>query len=128
MIEPISGVLVDVDDAHELVRVIDAYGQLLAESHRRPSARLTALRDRLSRAETRVTRRNTPAGARKPGSQQDSEAPSVYDVIDTGQAAALLGITADGVRDLARRGRIPARKIGGRWCLDAAAVSARSTR
>lgn len=41
------------------------------------------------------------------------------------QAADRLGVSAAAVRDLAHRGRIPARKVGGRWRIDAAAVTER---
>jgi excisionase family DNA binding protein len=43
--------------------------------------------------------------------------------MSTGDAAALLGITDRGVRDLARRGTLDARKsAGGVWLLDRGSV------
>ncbi|MFN3003027.1 helix-turn-helix domain-containing protein [Mycolicibacterium wolinskyi] len=48
--------------------------------------------------------------------------------IGTADAARRLGITANGVRDLMRRGRLVGRRAGGRWLVDAASVDAHAAR
>ena len=50
------------------------------------------------------------------------------DVLDSSEAARLLGIGAAGVRDLCRRGSLPARRVGQRWVVGAAAVVERAER
>ena len=127
-IEPVTGVLLGVDDVHEVLRVIDAFEQVLAERHSVPNARLKHLRGRLTRANTRVSRADTHDGARMSASQPDSGVHLDYELLDTAQAAAILGISADGVRDLARRQRLPARKAAGRWVYPATAVVDRANR
>ncbi|QUD82094.1 helix-turn-helix domain-containing protein [Gordonia polyisoprenivorans] len=123
-IEPVHpGVLLGVDDVAEVLRVIAAFETVLAERHSRPSPRLLHLRTQLTRANTRVSGRDTHADARKLAAQQDSGAHFAYELLDTGQAAEIIGISADGVRDLARRHRIPARKAGGRWVYPASAIA-----
>lgn len=52
--------------------------------------------------------------------------PDPTDVVDTTEAAAILGITANGVRDLVRRGTIPGIRDGRRWLYPAAAVNERA--
>jgi len=52
---------------------------------------------------------------------------SADDVVDTTEAAAILGITANGVRDLARRGIIPGHRTArGHWRYPAASVIERA--
>ena len=128
MIEPVAGVMLGVDDATELLRVIAAYEQVLAETNRQASPRLRAVRDHLSRAASRVPTSNTHADARKQALQPDSGVDHAHELLDTAQSAAILGITADAVRDLARRRRLPARKVGGRWLLAAGPVLERAER
>lgn len=60
--------------------------------------------------------------------QRDSMHAGPHDDIGTGDAARALGITASAVRDLARRGRLPARHTGTRWVYPAAAVDAEAKR
>lgn len=127
-IEPVTGVLLGADDAREVLRVIAAYERALAETRRQPSLRLTSLRNKLSRATSRVPTRDTHVDARKQAAQPDSGVDHAHELFDTAQAAAVLGITSDAVRDLARRGRLPARKAGGRWLLAARAVVDRAER
>lgn len=51
-----------------------------------------------------------------------------YDLVDSREAARLLGITASGVRDLVYRGQLPGHRAGGRWLLPAAPVIERAER
>ncbi|WP_371744210.1 helix-turn-helix domain-containing protein [Mycobacterium sp. DL592] len=91
---------------------------------RRPSAQLSDFIDRLRRtvAKSGVSSPNTGADARNVGNCGDSSDYRPYDVLTTGEAAAILGITANGVRDLARRGRIPAHRAGGSWLYPATSI------
>lgn len=45
-----------------------------------------------------------------------------YDVVETGEAAQLLGCSAANIRDLIRRDRLPARRAGNRWLVSSSAV------
>ncbi|MCV7005659.1 helix-turn-helix domain-containing protein [Mycobacterium gordonae] len=49
-------------------------------------------------------------------------------MLDTGEAAAILGIGPNGVRDLVRRGKLPAHRAGGRLLLPALPVVERAER
>lgn len=121
MIE-VRGVLLSPDDARFAV---DAFTALLRD--RRPSAQLEDFVDRLRRqtdAAADVPGRITDAGVRNVAPQQDSPQYALYDLLDTTEAAAIVGVTGGGVRDLARRGRIAAHRAGGRWLYPAAAVVA----
>jgi excisionase family DNA binding protein len=53
---------------------------------------------------------------------------ATYDLMDTAEAAAILGITPGGVRYLADAGRIPAHRAGGRRLYPARAVVERAER
>ena len=50
------------------------------------------------------------------------------DLLDSTEAAKILGITPHAVRALARRGRLPAYRAGGRWLLPAVDVIRRAER
>lgn len=94
-------------------------GALTAEAH----AFLYALR-------TAVQARNTPPLA---GSSADATAPLEAGTVDldahgrlglvtAGEAADLLGSSAEWIRRLARRGTLPARRVGPQWLIDRAAL------
>lgn len=68
----------------------------------------------------------TDGGARKLADRV-GEAPLLgHEFVDTVTAAQVLGCTPANVRDLARRGTLPARRIGNRWLVSADAVHART--
>lgn len=71
---------------------------------------------------------DTRAGVRTVGPQGDSSEHALYDLVDTREAAAILGCTPANVRDLARRGRLPAHRAGRGWVYPAAAVVALAER
>ncbi len=125
MIERVSGILLEPTDAQYLVDALDA---LLRE--RRPSAQLAAFIDRLRKtvAKLAVQAPETGVHARELGGQQTSAHTAAYDLVDTSEAAAILDITPNGVRDLVYRDRLPAHRAGGRLLLPAAAVVARAER
>ena len=101
--------------ARELLAALDALDRLAAPHGQRLSASLATIRRELA---TCVTRVSAPVGA----SADDvvavmlSESESMS--IDTAAAAGHLGITADGVRWLCRRGHLTAVRQRGRWLID----------
>lgn len=125
MIGRVSGILLEPSDARYLVDALDA---LLRD--RRPSPQLSQFVDRLRRtvAKAGASEQITVVDAREVGAQSDSGHYAPYDVLDTGEAAAILGITANGVRDLARRKSIPAHRAAGRWLYPAASIVALAER
>lgn len=118
--------LLSLDDARFAV---EAFGALLRD--RRPSAALADFIERLrvrTDAATGVSGRIAGTDARTVAAQRGSPEHAPYDVLTSTEAAAILGITANGVRDLARRGRLAAHRAGGRWLYPATAVVAHSER
>ncbi|WP_064443355.1 helix-turn-helix domain-containing protein [Rhodococcus sp. YH3-3] len=117
--QPLVGVYLDPADAGLLVRLIDDYSSHLRGSvdGRALGNRVVALRAELDRANARVSARptNVSSNVSPVGAQRDTAQIDVYAFIDSRQAAAVLGISPSGVRDLARRGRLVSRKAGGRW-------------
>ncbi|MBM4695294.1 helix-turn-helix domain-containing protein [Rhodococcus hoagii] len=133
--QPIVGVYLDAADAGLLVRLIDDYSAHLRSGvdDRALGNRVLALRAELDRANARVSARpsNVSANVSVLGAQRDPSQSEVYALIDSGQAAAVLGCTPGNVRDLARRGRLAARRAGGRWVyslLDVERVAAERAR
>ena len=125
MIE-VSGVLLSAADARFAV---EAFAALLRDRH--PSAQLADFVDRLQAktvAATGATTPNTGTHARNIAPQSDSQHYAAYDVLDSAEVAAIVGITPNGVRDLARRGRLPARRAGKHWLFPAPAVIAYAER
>lgn len=123
MAEPVVGVLLST---REVQYVLAAFEVLLRG--RRPSPTLADFIARLGRsaAAADVEHGKTCGGASLTGHGRDAETWLAGDVLDSDEAAAVLGITPAGVRDLARRGRLPAKRAGGRWVLHAASVVKRA--
>lgn len=120
-----SVVLVDGADAQLLLKMFDALRT------RGPITALAAdLEARLRKAVVRVSENtaNTDVDVRKVDEQQDSGDIAPYDLVDTAEAARILGCTPGNVRDLARRGRIPRHRAGGRWVYPARSVVIRAER
>lgn len=72
------------------------------------------------RDDLRVALTGVPSGvdARTPVQQWITDNPVIHcedELLDSADAARVLGITGNGVRDLRRRGRLSATKAGGRW-------------
>ena len=128
MIEKVSGVLLDAADADYLARALALFEEVLAKQGSRPSPRLVDLERRLSRASSDATRSTTSGYVSGAKDSADRDALSAYEFVDTERAANILGCTPGNVRDLARRGRLPAVRSGGRWLYPAAAVVARAER
>lgn len=117
--QPLVGVYLDPEAAGLLVRIINDYDAALraAPGGRVLGRKVMGLRDELDRANARVRTRssNVSSNVSQVGVQHDPAQSEVYAFIDSRQAAAVLGISPSGVRDLARRGRLVSRKAGGRW-------------
>ena len=98
--------------------------------NRRPSPQLAEFLARLARsaAASDVGREKPYGGVSLGDNDHDPAGWLPGDVLDTDEAAAVLGISPAGVRDLARRGRLPAKRAGKRWLLAAAPVVARAER
>lgn len=141
MIARVSGVILDGTDLDNVASAFELLARLMAEhrdEHGNPtpmpaSARLEAMAAKLARA----ARNASPASAEQdepdepPAPASGGRAQTPTDVQHFGHAtigataaATRLGITANGARDLARRGRIPAHHNGTRWVFDATAVDA----
>lgn len=130
---PPGAVLLDPAETADVVRALellaDVLGKLRDERGNRtpstPSPRLVAIIDKLRKA-SRIAdvSRPTDSGTVRMFAPQhlpvDSRGHAA--VMGTGAAALTLGVTPGAVRDLARRGRIPATYTGTRWQFDAAAV------
>lgn len=144
-----GAVILDPAEVDFVGRALEHLGQLMAERRdadgnstpSQPSARLAALTAKLRRAavsadplavddtaadhQQRAQPPDSSASVR--ASQPDSRHAGPHD-IGTAEAARRLGITANGVRDLVRRGRLDVRRNGGRWLVNAASVDAHAAR
>ncbi|MGV9827300.1 helix-turn-helix domain-containing protein [Gordonia sp. NPDC003429] len=117
MIEPLTGVFLTADDADYIARALELLRQQLRANNTRPSAKLDMITERIAKAvgNTSAATRNVSASASRSLQQPDSDDDPVYGWITSPEAAAILGCTANNVRDRARRGTLPAHRAGGRW-------------
>lgn len=122
MIERISGVLIDEGDVDFLIRMFEQ----LPKHGIRVVGALAEFESKLRKAcaHARHSDRDTLPDVRKVDSQPDSGHVALYDLVDSAEAARILGCTAANVRDLARRGRIPRHRAGRGWVYPAASVVA----
>jgi len=151
---PPGAVLLDPDEAAYVAGALEEFAQLMAERRddrgnpapSQPSARLVSLTAKLRRTAGSLVVTDSGADheqSAKPPAQPPERTASVRArqrnsvhsgrhvgaaSMGTGQVARCLGITANACRDLARRGRLPARHTGTRWQFDAAAVVALAER
>lgn len=125
MAESITGIILSGQEVHYALK---AFEVLLRD--RRPSPQLAEFLARLQRAyvESDVHRRNACGDVRLSDPDGTPRGFLAGDVLDVAEAAKVLGIGAAGVRDLARRGRLPAVRAGRRWLLHAGSVVARAER
>jgi excisionase family DNA binding protein len=122
VIQRFSGVLLTEDDARQLLTIAQQASQI-----RKPSTLCEDAIRRLARALPKADADARSTGARvQNGTTKPEYAP--YDLVDTRQAAKLLRITPNGVRDLVRRGELAAHRSGGRWLLPAHLVTERADR
>lgn len=139
---PPGAVILDPGEVDYVARALEHLAELMAgrrdaggnPTPSQPSPRLVALTAKLRRTADSLPVGDTPVdhtqGAESSAQPSDVRAPQPVSVhggrheYGTGDAARALGITAAGVRDLARRGRLPARHTGTRWVYPADAVNA----
>lgn len=131
MITGIKGViLIDTLDADYLVQTLNHDFAALAKQGLRPSERVMELHRCLTKAVANASdpAENACAHVSHVGTDADSSQTAPYDLVDTGEAARILGCTPANVRDLARRGRLRAHRAGRGWVYPAASVVALSER
>lgn len=128
-------VLLDADDADYLARALAMLPPLLTETRRTPAPRLLAVIAAFTKTSAaavdsaRNAIRTDSGGPGCASTPPDPGEPEPYaSTVDTATAARILGISPSAVRQLAQRGRLPARRPAGRWLYDAAAVVARAER
>jgi len=119
-----SVVVIDVSEAAVLVGTIE---DLCRRMRRQPTGRLGPIIAKLRRA---IAESDGSAAktVRPLGAAANPAEDCTYDLVSTGEAARILGISAHGVRDLVRRGQLPAHNTGTRWLLPARLVVARAER
>ncbi|ORW02483.1 helix-turn-helix domain-containing protein [Mycobacterium kyorinense] len=125
MITAQHGLYLTVDDAAYLADFLDHVCRSM-----RPSPRLADFARRLRKSCAALTpaQENGRNHLRGVHSELDVSDHAAYDLVDTDEAARLLGCSAANVRDLVRRGRLPARRAGNRWLLPARVVVERAER
>lgn len=116
------------DDARFLVEALDAMALQLRKHGYEPSARVKTLTIKLRKSVENAS--DSGGEHQKHASDQRlpwfSDQTSAYAITSPNEAARILGISANGVRDLARRGVLPARRSGGRWFISTTGVMARA--
>jgi hypothetical protein len=124
VIERVEGVMLGADDAAFLIEMFEQ----LRKRGLNVAGRLADFEARLRKACANVSSRaeNSCADVSKVGEQQDSGHAAPYDLVDSGEAARILGCTSANVRDLARRGTLPRHRAGRGWVYPAASVIALS--
>lgn len=150
MITAVDGVVIPIGDARVILAALDLQEHLLAEQRGPhgeakperlpPNVRILTLQLRRAIARSgvydasastsklpaqRIGARNS--SARNPLLQRDSVHDGPHATLNSAQAAAALGITPNGVRDLHRRGCLHAERVGGRLRFNADEVIARAT-
>lgn len=117
-----AAVLLTPAAARVLVDLVRRYEQVIAAKGARLTAPYAAL---LAQLEEAAADGGPDAGARTPVAAAPWLPLSSHDLVDTVEAAAVLGCTPSNVRDLARRGALPAHRTGGRWLLERDGVELR---
>jgi hypothetical protein len=112
----------------EVDYVLAAFDVLLRG--RRPSAQLAAFVDKLRKSGAAAYASALQADTRVShiSELRDPAHPAKHDLVDTAEAATILGVSPAGVRDLCRRGRLAGYRAGGRWLCPVGAVVARAER
>ena len=148
---PRGAVILDAGEVDYTARALEHFAALMAErrdehgqpSPSEPSPKLVALTTKLRRAaggcadagSVTASAADLPQPSQPPAqiasardAQRDSVHAGGHDDIGTAEAARRLGITPNGVRDLARRGRLDVRRTGHRWLVTVASVEAHAAR
>lgn len=101
---PAESVVISVDDANELARIVRGVAHFARSHGATIDSKALALVEEISSA----------TGATEHGAAAESE-PVQREHIDVTTAARILGCTTRNVRDLASRNRLPGVKPAGRW-------------
>lgn len=131
MITGLRGVvLLDSNEARYVAEALARFLVVLGEHGLRASPTLLDAEARLRKAAVGASdsTRSASGGASGVGGHLSSSHSGVYDLVDSVEAAAILGCTPANVRDLARRGRLPAHRAGRGWVYPAQAVAERAER
>jgi excisionase family DNA binding protein len=116
VVQRLTGVLLADDEVCYLLDLLDQVVRMGAQPGPKAADLIRRLRKTCADASARVQNPHAaPQHAR-------------YDLVDTREAAALLGISESGVRDLVRRGKLPGHRAAGRWLLPSASVVERAER
>lgn len=129
MITGLRGVvLLDSNDAAYVAEALSRFFKVLSDQGSRPSQQLVDTQSKLRKAavSASVSVQNEGPRVRSLGQHHDPPQGGLYDLVDSVAAARILGCTPANVRDLARRGRLPAHRAGSRWLYPAAAVVERA--
>lgn len=118
------GVVLDVSEAAVLADTIE---DLCRRTGRHPSGRLGPIVAKLRKVVAN-TDGLTPKSVSLLGNQPVSSSHCAYDLVTSGEAARILGISAHGVRDLRRRGILAGHYTGTRWLYPLRVVEARAER
>lgn len=133
MITAVNGVVMSSDDARILLDELERHADMA------PNARIVAIQlrkilkpkaaDQARFSQARTTSIATQNTTLDPSSSAHETGPD-HDVqrerLTTADAATLLGITPNAVRELRRRGVIRGHRTGGRWKFDASEIDARA--
>ena len=119
-------VLLDPAEADYLGRALALLQQLLRENRSTPTPRLEHVTAKLAECAQSgsAAASNGRTDCRCRASHDDTGHHLDYALLSTAEAARIIGCGERNIRDLAARGRIPARRTGdrGRWLVDAGAV------
>lgn len=118
------GVLLEVSEAEVLVATIE---DLCRRTGRQPSGRLGPIVAKMRKVVANTGDSDTKTASLL-GNTADSGQSSAYDLVTTGEAARIIGCTPNNVRDLRRRGQLPAHHTGTRWLYPLRMVEARAER
>lgn len=118
------GVVLEVSEAAVLVAAID---DLCLRTGRQPSGRLGVILAKMRKSVAK-TGDSTPKTASLRDNSADPGEHCAYDLVSTGEAARILGCTPNNVRDLRRRGQLPAHHTGTRWLYPLRVVAARANK
>lgn len=118
------GVLLEVSEAEVLIASIE---DLCRRSGRQPSGRLALIVAKLRKVVAN-TDGLTPKSVSLLGNQSVSSSHCAYDLVTSGEAARIMGISAHGVRDLRRRGVLTGHYTGTRWLYPLRVIEARAER
>ena len=120
-IQRVSGVLLDVDDARYVASALDH----LCATGPQP-ARLAHIAKQLRKAVANAS----PAASLRASQRDSSQSANcgTYDLLTAGEVAEALDCTLANVRDLRRRGQLPAHRAGREFLYPALPVLARAER